>query len=127
MVRLGPSLGALVLAVLWLPVATATQDDRPELTLRASPQVAFATAEISFSGVLRGGADDYEGFDCVSAGGDARAGADEYDATARLGGREAHGAVGAGEQADADDGCVRSERPASQSWSPGFALKGVSP
>ena len=67
MVRLGPSLGALVLAVLWLPVAIATQDDRPELTLRASPQVSFAMAEISFSGVLRGGADDYEEFYCVSA------------------------------------------------------------
>ena len=67
MVRLGPSLGALVLAVLWLPVATAPQDDRPELTLRARPQVAFAKAEISFTGVLRGGADDYEEFYCVSA------------------------------------------------------------
>ena len=68
MVGSGPALGALVIAVLWLPVATAAQeDDRPELTLRARPQVAFASAEISFTGVLRGGSDDYEEFYCVSA------------------------------------------------------------
>ncbi len=58
---------ALALAVLWLPAATGAQDDRPELTLRARPQVAFAPAEISFTGVLRGGPDDYEDFYCVSA------------------------------------------------------------
>ena len=57
----------LVLAVLWIPAATGAQDDRPDLTLRARPQVAFAPAEISFSGVLRGGQDDYEEFYCVSA------------------------------------------------------------
>ena len=56
-----------MLAVLWLPAATDAQDDRPELTLRARPQVAFAPAEISFTGVLRGGSDDYEDFYCVSA------------------------------------------------------------
>ena len=67
MVKSGPSLGALVLAVLWLPALTAAQDDRPELTLRARPQVAFASTEISFTGVLRGGSDDYEEFYCVSA------------------------------------------------------------
>ena len=57
----------LALAVLWLPAATDAQDDRPELTLRARPRVAFAPAEISFTGVLRGGPDDYEDFYCVSA------------------------------------------------------------
>ena len=74
MVGTGPShghrgllAGALALAALWLPVAAAAQDDRPELTLRARPQVAFAPAEISFTGVLRGGSDDYEDFYCVSA------------------------------------------------------------
>ena len=57
----------LVLAVLWRPTATGAQDDRPELNLRARPQVAFAPAEISFTGVLRGGQDDDEEFYCVSA------------------------------------------------------------
>jgi hypothetical protein len=57
----------LVLAVLWRPAATGAQDDRPELNLRARPQFAFAPAEISFIGVLRGGRDDYEEFYCVSA------------------------------------------------------------
>lgn len=59
--------GAIVLTVMWLSVGTVAQDDRPELTLRARPRVAFAPAEISFTGVLRGGADDYEEFYCVSA------------------------------------------------------------
>ena len=57
----------LVLAVLCRPSATGAQDDRPELKLRARPQVAFAPAEISFVGVLRGGRDDDEEFYCVSA------------------------------------------------------------
>ena len=56
-----------MLAVLWLSVGTAAQDDRPELTLRARPQVAFAPVEISFTGLVRGGRDDYEEFYCVSA------------------------------------------------------------
>ena len=43
------------------------QEDRPELRLRASPNLAFAGTEISFTGLLRGGADDYEEFYCVSA------------------------------------------------------------
>ena len=55
-----------MLAVLCLPTATGAQDDRPELNLRARPQVAFARAEIAFTGVLRGGRDDYEEFYCVS-------------------------------------------------------------
>lgn len=59
--------GGIVLAVMWFSVPTTAQDDRPELTLRARPQVAFAPAEISFAGILRGGPDDYEEFYCVSA------------------------------------------------------------
>ena len=43
------------------------QEDRPELRLRASPNLAFAGTEISFTGLLRGGANDYEEFYCVSA------------------------------------------------------------
>ena len=58
---------ALVLAVLRLPAATAAQDDRPELTLRARPELAFVPAEISFIGLLRGGPDDHEDFYCLSA------------------------------------------------------------
>ena len=45
----------------------AQDDDKPELTLRARPQVAFAPAEISFSARLRGGPDDSEQFYCLSA------------------------------------------------------------
>ena len=58
---------ALVLAVLRLPAATAAQDDRPDLTLRARPELAFVPAEISFIGLLRGGPDDHEDFYCLSA------------------------------------------------------------
>ena len=58
---------ALVLAFMSLPVAPDAQDDRPELSLRARPQVAFAPAEISFTGSLRGGPDDHEDFYCLSA------------------------------------------------------------
>ena len=65
--RAGWLIVAFVLAVMWVPAATAAQDDRPELILRARPQVAFAGTEISFTGVLRGGPDDYEDFYCVSA------------------------------------------------------------
>ena len=65
---------ALVAALLW---ASATQpgfvgqaqrggDERPELSLRASPRVAFAPAEILFVAQLRGGADDYEDFYCAT-------------------------------------------------------------
>lgn len=43
------------------------QEDRPELRLRASPNLAFAGTEVVFTGLLRGGADDYEEFYCVSA------------------------------------------------------------
>lgn len=40
--------------------------DRPSLSLRASPRVAFAPAEILFVAQLRGGDDDYEDFYCVT-------------------------------------------------------------
>ena len=59
--------GALVLAVMSLSAATGTQDERPELNLRARPEVSFAPTEISFVGLLRGGPDDHEDFYCLSA------------------------------------------------------------
>ena len=48
-------------------VEVRPQEDRPDLTLRARPNLAFAPAEIVFTGRLRGGADDHEEFYCVSA------------------------------------------------------------
>ena len=64
----GILLGAALLALAF-PANAAAQDDdgRPELTLRARPNVTFATNAISFTGLLRGGADDYEEFYCLSA------------------------------------------------------------
>ena len=59
--------GALVLTVMSLSAATGTQDERPDLNLRARPEVSFAPAEISFVGLLRGGPDDHEDFYCLSA------------------------------------------------------------
>ena len=41
-------------------------DDKPELTLRSSPKIGFAPAEILFVAELRGGADDYEDLYCAS-------------------------------------------------------------
>lgn len=49
--------------------AVLAQDDgegRPELSLRASPRVGFAPADILFVAELRGGADDWEEFYCAS-------------------------------------------------------------
>ena len=43
------------------------QEERPELRLRARPNLAFAPVEIIFTGLLRGGPDDNEEFYCVSA------------------------------------------------------------
>ncbi len=59
----------VALLVLTFPAGAAAQDDRerPELTLRARPNVTFATNAISFTGLFRGGADDYEEFYCLSA------------------------------------------------------------
>ena len=56
-----------LLAAVSGPVRLDAQDDRPELTLRARPNLAFAPADISFTGLVRGGADDNEEFYCVSA------------------------------------------------------------
>ena len=60
---------AIVLLAVVLPYHTESlaQEDRPELRLRASSNLAFSGTEISFTGLLRGGADDYEEFYCVSA------------------------------------------------------------
>ena len=44
--------GALGLAVMSLSAATGMQDERPELNLRARPEVSFAPTEISFVGLL---------------------------------------------------------------------------
>ena len=52
---------------MWSPAAIDAQDDRPELSLRARPEVSFAPVEISFTGRLRGGPDDHEDFYCLSA------------------------------------------------------------
>lgn len=41
-------------------------DERPELSLRATPRVGFAPTDILFIAELRGGADDYEEFYCAS-------------------------------------------------------------
>ncbi len=59
----------VALLALAFPAGAAAQDDgeRPELTLRARPNVTFATNAISFTGLLRDGADDYEEFYCLSA------------------------------------------------------------
>jgi hypothetical protein len=40
--------------------------DEPEFSLRASPRVALAPAEVLFIGELRGGADDYEEYYCAA-------------------------------------------------------------
>jgi len=50
-----------------LPARAIIQDDRPELTLRARPNTAFAPVEVVFTGRLRGGNDDHEDFYCLSA------------------------------------------------------------
>lgn len=41
-------------------------DDKPELTLRPTPKLGFAPAEILFVAELRGGADDYEDLYCAT-------------------------------------------------------------
>ena len=65
----GGFLLGMALFVLAFPTSVPAQDDdgRPELTLRARPNVAFATNPVWFTGLLRGGADDYEDLYCVSA------------------------------------------------------------
>ncbi len=59
--------GALVLAVMSRSAATGIQDERPDLSLRARPEVSFAPSEIAFVGLLRGGPDDHEDFYCLGA------------------------------------------------------------
>ena len=65
--------GAIAVAVAGLLVSMApqtpvvAQDDRPELSLRARPNLGFAPAEIIFTGRLRGGDDNNEEFYCLSA------------------------------------------------------------
>ncbi len=68
------ALPALLAALLWagttqpgsIGLAQRGGDERPDLSLRASPRVAFAPAEILFVAQLRGGADDYEDFYCAT-------------------------------------------------------------
>ena len=47
-------------------IGHAFEDDKPDLSLRASPRVAFAPVEILLVAELRGGADDYEDLYCVT-------------------------------------------------------------
>jgi hypothetical protein len=47
--------------------ARLRDDDKPELSLRASPSIAFSPAEIYFVVELKGGADDYEEYYCAGA------------------------------------------------------------
>ena len=61
--------GAALAAIGGHGSAVLAQDDgegRPELTLRASPRVGFAPADVLFVAELRGGADDWEEFYCAS-------------------------------------------------------------
>lgn len=58
---------AAALAAAFPPNASAQGDERPALTLRARPNVTFSPNPISFTGLLRGGSDDYEDLYCVSA------------------------------------------------------------
>ena len=63
----GILLGVALLALAFPGVSAAQDDERPELTLRARPNVTFAFNAVSFTGLLRGGADDHEEFYCLSA------------------------------------------------------------
>lgn len=67
--RAGGILAGAALLALAPAVNAVAQNggERPELTLRARPNVTFAPNPISFTGLLRGGADDYEDFYCISA------------------------------------------------------------
>ena len=46
--------------------ARGADDDRPELSLRATPTVGFVPLDVLFVGQLRGGADDFEDLYCVT-------------------------------------------------------------
>ncbi len=48
------------------PQQTQQGDERPSLSLRASPTVTFSSNSVLFIATLRGGADDYEEYSCPS-------------------------------------------------------------
>ena len=48
------------------PQQTQQGDERPSLSLRASPSVTFSSTAILFIATLRGGSDDYEEYYCPS-------------------------------------------------------------
>lgn len=62
-------IGAVLVAVAtWSggpAAAAAGNDDKPKLTLRASPSVAFSPARIYLVAELKGGANDYEDYYCA--------------------------------------------------------------
>lgn len=67
----GRALAALALAALLAaPVAgaqgTPAKAERPKLTLRSSPSMAFSPALITLTAELKGGDDDYADFYCAS-------------------------------------------------------------
>ncbi len=72
--RTGPAVwaaGAVLAAAASLSGATVPtapagrSEDKPKLTLRASPSVAFSPARIYLVAELKGGADDYEEYYCA--------------------------------------------------------------
>lgn len=65
------ALAALALAALLTAPAALAQDtpakaERPKLTLRSSPSMAFSPALITLTAELKGGDDDYADFYCAS-------------------------------------------------------------
>lgn len=56
----------LAAVTVWTRPAVGSDDERPKLSLRASPSVSFAPARIYLVAELRGGQDDYEEFYCAS-------------------------------------------------------------
>ena len=44
----------------------SAKEDRPEILLRASPNLAFSPAKVSLRAELRGGADDFEEYYCTT-------------------------------------------------------------
>ena len=50
----------------FIPVQILEATQKPDFTLRASPQVGLAPVEILFIAQLRGGSDDYEEFYCAT-------------------------------------------------------------
>ena len=67
----GRALAALALAALFAAPAARAQDkpeeaERPKLTLRSNPAMAFSPALITLTAELKGGDDDYNEFYCAS-------------------------------------------------------------